>query len=280
MESIKGSPLPPLGGGPPTKLSPADRADLVNRAREVIDDYMFGTRSWQTDGPRKSARQTIEDLERFKSEIAVRRQFVEDPDSIITSIEHMIDAAIKQINDADSLEDGDERMNKAPVPPSDPIELSSLRSSPQKIQIMMPQMEDRSASLPEEASLYHRTGAEASTDSDAGLPSRYLRGRLVDKSGRTVFESGAPPVPFVRSGPLAPQALDPNQPPGPSSSGPAFPGAYYGGNNVRLSGGNGSGQALPAYPIPSIFGGADASALSGADMSDWFTRWVKPLMQN
>ena len=114
-------------------------------------------------------------------------------------------------------------------------------------------------------------------DVDAGGRQRYLRGRLVDRSGRTVFETGAPPVPFVRSGPLAPQVPGSNPPLRPSSAGPAPAGAQY---NAPLPGGNGSGQALPVYPVPPLLGGADASAPSGADMSDWFTRWVKPLMRN
>jgi len=119
-----------------------------------------------------------------------------------------------------------------------------------------------------------------SADQGAGQAERYLRGRLVDRTGRTVFEIGAPSVPFVRSGPLASQAAVSNQPLRSSSSRTAPAGAQYAGNNVRLPGGNSSGQALPSYPVPPVLGGADASAPTDADMSDWFTRWVKPPMQN
>jgi hypothetical protein len=115
-------------------------------------------------------------------------------------------------------------------------------------------------------------------DTDAGRPNRYLRGRLVDGSGRTVFETGAPRVPFVPSGPLAAQAPDLNQPP-PSSSGSAPAGSQYGGNNAWPAGANGSGQALPIYPLPPTLGGADPSP-SNADMNDWYARWVNSLQQN
>jgi hypothetical protein len=124
MASIERHALPPLGAGPPTKLSPADRADLVKRAREVIDDYIFGAGSWQTAGPRKSAWQTIDDLENLKREIVAREQFVEDPNSILTSIKGMADAAIKQVRDAVSMGEREDRNNKLSVPPNDRIELS------------------------------------------------------------------------------------------------------------------------------------------------------------
>ena len=54
--------------------------------------------------------------------------------------------------------------------------------------------------------------------------------------------------------------------------------AQSGGNSWPGPDGASSSQRLPAYPPP-IFGGNDPSASSGDDMSDWFTRWVKPLMQ-
>jgi hypothetical protein len=117
-------------------------------------------------------------------------------------------------------------------------------------------------------------------DATASGAERYLRGRLVDKSGRTVFETGAPSVPFVRSAPVAPQTPVSRLPPPSSSSGSPPAGTQYSGNNAWPADGNGSGQALPSYPLPPISGGADPSAPSNADMSDWYTRWVKSLQQN
>jgi hypothetical protein len=41
-----------------------------------------------------------------------------------------------------------------------------------------------------------------------------------------------------------------------------------------------SGQPMPDYPaLPFLFGLADKPAASGDDMDDWYTRWVKPLIQ-
>ena len=117
-------------------------------------------------------------------------------------------------------------------------------------------------------------------DTSAAGPERYLRGRLVDRSGRTVFETGVPPVPFVPSGALAPQASASNRPPQLSSAGPAPAGAQYSGNNAPPPGGSSSRQALPLYPVSPIPAGRDAAASSDAAMSDWFTRRVKPLLQN
>ena len=117
---------------------------------------------------------------------------------------------------------------------------------------------------------------DGQSNADASRPQRYLRGRLVDPAGRTVFETGAPSVPFVRSGPLVPRTSAPNEPP---QSSPTPAGTQAGGNNAWPAGGKGTGQALPIYPLPAVLGGADPSAPSGADMDDWFTRWVKPLMQ-
>jgi hypothetical protein len=238
---------------------------------------MFGPGSWQTDGPRKSAWQTIDDLSNFKREIIAREQFVDDPDRVLSSVKDMVDAAIKQINDAATMGEREDRNNKLSVPPNDRIELPSLRASPIRIPIAIPQTPDQSVSPP--GANAHWPQAESETaENSAARPQRYLRGRLVDGSGRTVFETGAPPVPFVRSGPLAPQGAGSNQPP-QWSSGPAPAGIQAGGSNAWPAGDNGSGQALPIYPLPAVLGGADPSAPSGADMSDWFTRWVKPLMQ-
>lgn len=280
MASIERIPLPPLGSGPLKKLGPADRDDLIQRAREVIDDYMFGAGSWQTDGPRKSEWQTTDDLSNFKREIAAREQFVDDPGSILASIKDMVDAAIKQINDSVTMREGRDRNQITPMPPKDPIELPFLKTSPKKMPIMAPSLDDRSASSPPGNVQYSRPGVEDANSAYSTSPARYLRGRLVDRSGRIVLETGAPAVPFLPSGSLAPKVPSLNQPPPLSSSGPAVAGPQYGDNNARPAGGNGSGQAPPAYPLPPVLGGADPSAPSDADMSDWYTRWVKSLQQN
>jgi hypothetical protein len=40
-----------------------------------------------------------------------------------------------------------------------------------------------------------------------------------------------------------------------------------------------NGEPMPRYPVPPmLFGFSDRSATSGDNMDDWFTRWIKPLM--
>jgi hypothetical protein len=141
-------------------------------------------------------------------------------------------------------------------------------------------------------------------DGPSARPERYLRGRLVDGSGRSVFDTGTPAVPFVPSGPLAPQppasfddrygrwGASPTAsvplgsyqtglsrgPPGPASE--ADPRrARVLRSRVIPPGDAGSGQPAVAYPAPPIFGLSDPSAAFGDDMNDWFTRWVKPLIR-
>ncbi|MGJ4946426.1 hypothetical protein ACQR1W_38125 [Bradyrhizobium sp. HKCCYLS1011] len=117
-------------------------------------------------------------------------------------------------------------------------------------------------------------------------PERYLRSRQVSPSGASVFDRGSTPVPFVpnsalsqptspafdqRFGTWAPPARG-AMPTAPSQAQSEF-------NSWSGPDGASSRQPLPLYPAPPIFGGNDPSASSGDDMSDWFARWIKPLMQ-
>jgi len=41
-----------------------------------------------------------------------------------------------------------------------------------------------------------------------------------------------------------------------------------------------TGQPMPDYPVPPmVFGLPDRPAASGDEMDDWFSRWIKPLME-
>jgi hypothetical protein len=146
-------------------------------------------------------------------------------------------------------------------------------------------------------------GQTPPTDGPSASPERYLGRRLVDGSGSSVFDTGAPAVPFVPNGPLVPQppaSFDDRYggrgaspaAPGPVSSYPTGPARPPGPasetdpRNVRVLrsrmvqlGSASSGQSTVAYPAAPIFGLPDQSAASGDDMSDWFARWVKPLIQ-
>ena len=95
-----------------------------------------------------------------------------------------------------------------------------------------------------------------------------------------MFETGVTPVPFVRSGPLAPVAPGSSQMSRSLSSTSVPAGAQFGGSNAWPAGGKGSGQALPIYPLPAVLGGAGRHDLPDPDLNDWFTHWMKPLMQN
>jgi len=173
-----------------------------------------------------------------------------------------------------------------------------LPSGPLSPQEPAPSLSDRFGSWPTSINRGQTTPADGSR----AKPERYLGSRLVDGSGRSVFDTGAPAVPFVPSGPLVPQppaSFDDrygkwdasptvsaplgSYPAGPSR--PRGPALEADPRNVRVlrsrvdqPGDVGSGQPAAAYPAPPIFGLPDPSAASG-DMSDWFARWVKPLIQ-
>jgi hypothetical protein len=74
MATIESCPLPPPGsGGPLTKITEADRAQLMAQANEVIDFYLNGPGSLTPDGPRKAPMadpaydSTVRDLTNFKN---------------------------------------------------------------------------------------------------------------------------------------------------------------------------------------------------------------------
>jgi hypothetical protein len=141
-------------------------------------------------------------------------------------------------------------------------------------------------------------GPATSTAVRSERPERYLGRRLVDGSGRSVFDTGAPAVPFVpnvrlapsppasfdehyggwpappRLGPSAGQIVEsprPARPPAPRKAPDAV-------DRTAAPAGIVSGEPL-FYPFPSIFDVSGPAATRGDDMSDWFARWVKPLVQ-
>jgi len=70
MPTIEKAPLSPPGSRTVT-ITSVDRAELIDRARDVIDDYMYGNGSWWHAGPRKSLDQTLHDLNNFEGNIRV-----------------------------------------------------------------------------------------------------------------------------------------------------------------------------------------------------------------
>ena len=167
------------------------------------------------------------------------------------------------------------------------------------------------------------------TDEVDRKTTRYLRGQIAGPSKASVFDTGASPVPYVRSGSLSPQSpalfddrfrnwggspsyapagrsqattlLPPGNAPqvDPQSvrilSRVAPPNDAYSdkrssspssvldqAQNATMGRPNtiAPGQQALDFPFPPIFGLTNPSTASGVDMSDWFDRWVKPLIQD
>jgi hypothetical protein len=122
----------------------------------------------------------------------------------------------------------------------------------------------------------------------------FIRSRL------SPFDSRAPSVPFVPPSSVSPSPVQPiapsprsddatqgdprnirvlariNPPGAPSSLPDNAPTSQQAAMPPALV----SGQPVPDYPVlPFLFGLPDRSAASGDDMDDWYTRWVKPLLQ-
>jgi hypothetical protein len=113
------------------------------------------------------------------------------------------------------------------------------------------------------------------------------------------FDSHAPAVPFVPPVGAVPNPVQPGASPRPDDTTQTDP------RNIRVlsripvpgatsaapdsantpqqaskSAGPISGQSTPDYPVPPwLFGLPDRSTSNGDDMDDWYTRWVKPLLQ-
>jgi hypothetical protein len=119
---------------------------------------------------------------------------------------------------------------------------------------------------------------ERSVASETGLsqrPVRYL-GRMTGTSRPNAFDTGASPAPFMPAEKS------------PSSSAPpaAFVDRFVGAAPTAQAEQAGrlpglvSSRPVPDYPVPpQLFGLPDRSAGSGDDIDDWYTRWVKPLIQ-
>ncbi|MEK9285583.1 hypothetical protein MTR72_39320 [Bradyrhizobium sp. ISRA442] len=82
---------------------------------------MSGKGSWWDEGPRKSAQQTIDDLKRFKDSVVASEQYIDDPGSVLGSVEEMIDAAIKQAGNVIPSLENDGRGEIRPRDPNDSI---------------------------------------------------------------------------------------------------------------------------------------------------------------
>lgn len=245
MATIERKPLPPFNSTV-TKITEADRAEIVARANDVIDHYLNGPGSYFDAGPRKpltgEGDTTVADLNRFKDYVIGSKQYADDPNGILDSIIELIDGTIDRVEEADQFNDGEHGISHPPPSISDSLEhrppltgLGPANNSRLGIQAGM-------ANVP-----------------TSGLTPASERVANVDPKGIRVLSSRilAPGVP--------PSALTVANQGWPTST----PSGLV------------SGQPMPDYPVPPrLFGLPDRSAASGDDMDDWYTRWIKPLIQS
>src|SRR5215831_7915480 len=93
MATIERKPLPPLNSAT-TKITEADRAEIIARANDVIDYYLNGPGSYFDAGPRKplagEGDTTVADLNRFKDYVIGSKQYTDDPNGILDSVVELI----------------------------------------------------------------------------------------------------------------------------------------------------------------------------------------------
>jgi len=65
MATIERKPLPPPNSTA-TRITEADRAEIIARANDVIDHYLNGPGSYWDAGPRRPLQETVNDLKNFK----------------------------------------------------------------------------------------------------------------------------------------------------------------------------------------------------------------------
>jgi hypothetical protein len=137
---------------------------------------------------------------------------------------------------------------------------------------------------------------------------RVLRGRVASNPATSVFDGGAPAVPYVPPGATfapgrqdsfgdrfgnwtSPQANAPQTDPSKIRVLSGYVTAPDGSllpltipkqaqRQPGRSAGAVTSQPMPDHPVPPpIFGLPDRSTASSDDMDDWFSRWIKPLMR-
>jgi hypothetical protein len=200
MATIESKPLPPIGKGTVT-ITPADRTDLTNRARDVIYDYMFGNGSWWDAGPRKPWDQTVKDLQAFGEAVDASGQYIDDPDAILKSIREMIEDAIKQAQTNGKAVEDDIRKG---LPDSNdritikPPEITDQTPPPQKLSISDTPYSDR----PGSSGMTGDVGSQTLSDPAYPDQMRYLGTRIAASSRASAVDTGAPAVPSASSNQL------------------------------------------------------------------------------
>ncbi len=130
MAAIESSPLPPLGfGGQITKITEADRAEILAQANDVIDFLLNGPGSFTPDGPRKPEAgppeydNTVRDLNNFKASVLTAKQFADDPNHVLDSVVDLIRDTIDQVNGLAGDPAERDRISRQPPDLNDPIDI-------------------------------------------------------------------------------------------------------------------------------------------------------------
>jgi len=247
MATIERKPLPPFNSSV-TNITEADRAEIIARANDVIDYYLNGPGSYFDAGPRKplagEGDTTVADLNRFKDYVIGSKQYTDDPNGILDSVVELIKGTIGRVERADRFDEGEHGISHPPPSIPDPIE--------------------RRPPLTGHGSANNsRSGIQASM-ANASMSELTPTGERVMSAVANVDPRNIRVLSRIPAPGAAPSLSDRAN---TSQQAARLPGLV-------------SGQPMPDYPVPPwLFGLPDRPAASRDDVDDWYTRWVKPLLQ-
>lgn len=126
MATIERKPLPPPNSRV-TTIREADRAEIIARAKDVMDYYLNGGGSYFDGGTQKPlvsefGNSTVDDLKNFMRSIIASKQFADDPNSIMDSIVELIEKTINQVEQAARDNEGRDSISRRPPDTNDPID--------------------------------------------------------------------------------------------------------------------------------------------------------------
>jgi hypothetical protein len=126
MATIERKPLPPPNSRV-TTIGEADRAEIIARAKDVMDYYLNGGGSYFDGGTQKPlvsefGHSTVDDLKNFMRSIIASKQFADDPNSIMDSIVELIEKTINQVEQVARDNEGRDSISRRPPDTNDPID--------------------------------------------------------------------------------------------------------------------------------------------------------------
>ncbi|MBR1120080.1 hypothetical protein JQ628_01040 [Bradyrhizobium lablabi] len=104
MATIERKPLPPPGSRT-TRITEADKAEILAQANDVIDYYLNGPGSYFESGTRKPLAgeyedNSVNDLKNFKNSVIASMQFADDPTAVMRSVVDLVEQTIQQVEQA------------------------------------------------------------------------------------------------------------------------------------------------------------------------------------